>query len=476
MTLIGVEMAQNTNEGSDLDALFAAHAAQVMARRRDFGYAARRKLLHALARTIRAEEAAICAALAADFGKPAAEVILTEILPVGQEIRHTLRHLRGWMRPARVPVNLAMLGTSARVIPQARGVCLIIAPWNYPFNLMLGPLVSAIAAGNSAILKPSEITPATAALIAELVAKVFPPDLVSTVQGGPEVAQALLALPFDHIFFTGSPTVGRKVMAAAAQNLSSVTLELGGKSPTIIGPNANIAQAAHWISFGKFGNAGQTCIAPDHVFVHHSVKADFTAALQARIAAAYGKGATSPHLARIVNDHHALRLQGLLDDAVSKGADVLSGGGADGRSFPPTLIASLTPEMHISNEEIFGPILPIIAYNDLDEVIAAINARPKPLALYVFDRKIDFIDQVLMQTTYGSVGVNLTMAQFSHMGLPFGGVNGSGIGAAHGRAGFDAFSHQRAVLRNIASPLPRLFPPYTARVRRLIDMVKRILG
>lgn len=469
-------MVQNFEKPTDLSALFHAQSAQTGARRRDFGFAARRKLLQDLASTIRAQEAAICAALMADFGKPAAEVILTEILPVLQEIRHTLRHLHRWMRPARVAPNLAMLGTSARVIPQARGVCLIIAPWNYPFNLMLGPLVSAIAAGNSAFLKPSEMTPATAALIAKLVAQVFPPDLVSTVQGGPEVAQALLALPFDHIFFTGSPSVGRKVMAAAAQNLSSVTLELGGKSPTIIGPNANIAQAAQWVSFGKFGNAGQTCIAPDHVFVHTSVQGAFTAALQARLAAAYGKGASSPHLARIVNEHHALRLQGLLGDAIAKGAEILSGSSADGRNFPPTLIASLTPEMHISQEEIFGPILPIIAYDDIAQVIAAINARPKPLALYVFDRKRDFIDQVLMQTTSGSVGVNLTMAQFSHMGLPFGGVNGSGIGAAHGRAGFDAFSHQRAVLRNIASPLPLLFPPYTARVRRLTDIAKRILG
>jgi aldehyde dehydrogenase (NAD+) len=476
-----IEMAQNTKEASDIAALFHAQSAQVAARRCDFGYAARRKLLQDLANTIRAEEAAICAALAADFGKPAAEVILTEILPVLQEIRHTLRHLRRWMRPVRVPATLAMAGTSARVIPQARGVCLIIAPWNYPFNLIFGPLVSAIAAGNSAILKPSEMTPATSALIAKLVSQVFPPDLVSTVQGGPEVAQTLLALPFDHIFFTGSPSVGRKVMVAAARNLSSVTLELGGKSPTIIGPDANIAQAARWVSFGKFGNAGQTCIAPDHVFVHFSVQAAFTAALQACIAAAYGAGASiphlaRPHLARIVNDHHALRLQGLLSDAIAKGAEILTGGSADGCNFPPTLIASLTPEMDISQIEIFGPILPIIVYDDLSAVIAAINARPKPLALYVFDRKSDFIDQVLARTTSGSLGVNLTMAQFSHMGLPFGGVNGSGIGAAHGRAGFDAFSHQRAVLRNIASPLPFLFPPYTAQVRKVIDIVKRILG
>ncbi len=469
-------MAKDVQHTADLAALFAAQAAGTQARRQGFACGARRKLLQDLARSIRAHEADICAALDADFGKPAAEVMLTEILPVLQEIRHTLRHLRRWMRPVRVSPTLAMLGTSARIIPQARGVCLIIAPWNYPFNLTLGPLVSAIAAGNSAILKPSEMTPATSDLIAKIIAEVFPPDMATTAIGGREVAEALLALPFDHIFFTGSPAVGKKVMAAAAQNLSSVTLELGGKSPTIIGPDANIAQAAAWVSFGKFGNAGQTCIAPDHLFVHRSMQAAFTAALQSRIAAAYGTGAGSPHLARIVNDHHAARLKGLLDDATAKGAQVLPVAPAQGRDFPPTLIAALTPEMTISHEEIFGPILPIIPYDDIGAVIAAINARPKPLALYIFDRKSDFVDGVLAQTTSGSVGVNLTMAQFSHMGLPFGGVNASGIGAAHGKAGFDAFSHQRAVLRNIASPLRLLFPPYTAGVRSLIDMTVRILG
>ena len=469
-------MPKDMQNADGLAALFSAQAARTAARRRGFTYAQRRALLQDLARSIRAHEGQICAALMTDFSKPASEVILTEILPVLQEIRHTLRHLRAWMRPARVTPTLAMLGTSARVVPQARGVCLIIAPWNYPFMLTLGPLVSAIAAGNSAILKPSELTPATSAILAKIVADVFPADLVTTVQGGREVSQALLALPFDHIFFTGSPAVGKVVMEAAAKNLSSVTLELGSKSPTIIGPNAHIAQAAAWVSFGKFGNAGQACIAPDHLFVHRSVQAAFTAALQARIASAYGAGAGSAHLARIVNDHHAARLTGLMDDATAKGAQVISGALATGRDFPPTLIAALTPEMRISDEEIFGPILPIIPYDDIGEVITAINARPKPLALYVFDRKSDFIENVLAQTSSGSVGVNLTMAQFSHMGLPFGGVNTSGIGAAHGKAGFDTFSHQRAVLRNIASPLQLLFPPYTARVRRLIELTKRILG
>jgi aldehyde dehydrogenase (NAD+) len=463
-----------------LDSVFALQNKGAAAQRAGPDYAQRRAMLQALASSIRAHEDAICAALASDFAKPSAEVILTEVLPVLQEIRHALRHLRRWMRPARVPPTLAMLGTAAQVIAQPRGVCLIIAPWNYPFNLTLGPLVSAIAAGNRSILKPSEMTPATSALIAKIVAEVFTPDQVAVVQGGVETAQALLALPFDHIFFTGSPAVGRKVMAAAAQNLASVTLELGGKSPVIIGPSATIAQAAAWVAFGKFGNAGQTCIAPDHVFVHASVQAEFSAALQARIARAYGTGSYSPHLAKVVNAHHASRLHSLLRDALAKGAQVITGGegagGENGRAFPPTLISALTPEMHISTQEIFGPILPIIPYDDLDQVMAAINARAKPLALYIFGRSARETAQIIAGTTSGSVGVNLTMAQFSHLGLPFGGVNGSGIGAAHGRAGFDAFSHQRAVLRNIASPLALLFPPYIGRSAKLIQIAKRLLG
>lgn len=460
----------------DIAALFAAQSTAAPERRVQFGYAQRRAALQALAQAVRAHEVQIIAALAADFAKPSAEVVLTEIMPVLQEIRHTLAHLRRWMRPQRVAPSLAMLGTSARVTPQARGVCLIIAPWNYPFMLTLGPLVSALAAGNSAILKPSEMTPATSALIAQIIAKTFPPDLVVVAEGGREVAETLLALPFDHIFFTGSPEVGRKVMAAAAQTLASVTLELGGKSPTIIGPSANIAQAAAWVAFGKFSNAGQSCIAPDYVFVHDSVKDAFTAALRARISAAYGASASSPHLARVVNEHHAARLSQLLADALAKGARVVLGDNAKGRAFPPTLIEAITPQMDIASTEIFGPILPLIPYRDLGDVMDQINARPKPLTLYIFDRDAAQIERIIAATSSGSVGVNVTMAQFSHFGLPFGGVGNSGQGAAHGRAGFDAFSHRRAVLRNYASPLPLLFAPYTGRVRRLIDVAKRILG
>ena len=456
-------------------AAFAAQAAGVAARRTGFGLAERQAALDRLAAAIKASQPALVAALAADFGKPEAEVILTEVLPVMQELRLARCNLRRWMRPRRAAPTLATLGTSARIRPEARGVCLIIAPWNYPFSLCLGPLVSALAAGNSAILKPSELTPATSALIAALVAEAFAPDLVTVVEGGVDVSEALLALPFDHIFFTGSPAVGSLVMAAAARTHASVTLELGGKSPTIVGPEADLARAADWIAFGKFANAGQTCIAPDHVFVHRSVKEPFVAALRARIARSYS-GAASPHLAQIVNDRHVARLSALLADAQAKGASLILGGEAQGRRMAPTLIEALTPEMRISSEEIFGPILPIIAYDDPAEVIARINAGPKPLALYVFDRDRARMQAIIAATSSGSVGVNLTVAQFTHTGLPFGGVNHSGIGAAHGEYGFRAFSHERAILTNHGSALPLMFPPYTARVKRLIGLVKRFLG
>jgi aldehyde dehydrogenase (NAD+) len=456
-------------------AAFEKQSAKVASCRKDFGLDNRLDALARLGDAIRENEVALITAMAADFGKPESEVILTEFIPVMQEIRYASRHLRRWMRPRPVAPTLATLGTSARIRSEARGVCLIIGPWNYPFSLTIGPLVSALAAGNSAVIKPSEMIPTTSSLIVRLITETFLPDLVTVIEGGVEASQALLALPFDHIFFTGSPAVGKIVMAAASKTLASVTLELGGKSPTIIGPDADLKNAAKWIAFGKFTNAGQTCIAPDHVYVHGSVKADFLTALRERIAQSYSHDTTSPHLACIVNDQHAKRLTALLQDAVSKGAKVTLEGAPQGTQVGPTLIEALTPEMEMSHEEIFGPILPIIPYGGIDEVIDQINARPKPLALYIFGRSRHLTNQIITATSSGSVGVNLTLAQFMHNGLPFGGVNSSGIGAAHGYFGFQAFSHDRAILANQFSALPLIFPPYTPRVKQLIALVKRIL-
>jgi aldehyde dehydrogenase (NAD+) len=456
--------------------LFNAMKAGNAARRLSFGLDQRRAALDRLATVVRQNERAIVAALQADLGRPEAEAILMDYLNTLQEIRHARRHLRAWMRPRRVWPTLATFGSSARIEPQPRGTCLIMAPWNLPIHLALGPLASCLGAGNAAVVKPSELAPASSTLLARMLSETFPPDLVSVVEGDKTVAEDLLALPFDHIFFTGSPAVGKIVMAAAAKTLASVTLELGGKSPVIVGPDANLQQAADWITFGKFLNAGQTCIAPDHLYVHASVKDAFVSLLRARIARAYGNDNASPHLSRIVTPTHAARLSALIADAMDKGATTTLAAPQDGQSIGPQLIEGTTPDMRVSHEEIFGPILPILAYDDFDAMIAEINARDKPLSLYIFDRDAARVDEITRRTTSGAVGVNLTLVQYSHANLPFGGVNTSGIGAAHGHAGFRAFSHERAVLRNHFLLLPLLFPPYTPRLMRLIGLIKRVLG
>ncbi|SFR43074.1 aldehyde dehydrogenase (NAD+) [Yoonia tamlensis] len=456
---------------TDIENLFARHKTCVAHRRVHFDLAARRDTLRRLKHAVHTREDAIIAALAADFGKHPAEVRLTEILPVYQEINHALRHLSRWMRPKRVMPGLTMIGTSARLRPTPKGVALVIAPWNFPFNLALGPLVSALAAGCSAIVKPSEMTPATSTLIAEMIADNFDPELVAVVQGGPDVANALLAQPFDHIFFTGSPAVGKIVMAAAAKTLASVTLELGGKSPVIVGPDADIAKAAKWIVWGRFFNAGQTCVAPDHAYVHADVHDEFVAALYAQIAKMYAGNAA---LAKIINARHWDRITALIEDAKAKGATVIGDTDRESRRIMPTIVTGAAPDMEIMKEEIFGPVLPILSYDDLDSVLGQINDAPHPLALYVFGGK-SLADQVTAATTSGSVGVNLTILPFIHPNLPFGGIGNSGMGAAHGKHGFDAFSHMRPLLRNRFIPLPLIFPPYTATVEKLVKFVVRFV-
>ena len=389
----------------------------------------------------------------ADFKKPPGEVDLAEILPVCVEANEAIRKLKQWMQPKRVWPTLLTLGTRSHVQYVPRGRCLIIGPFNYPVNLTLGPLVSAIAAGNTAILKPSELTPHLSALICKVVREVFAEDEVAIFEGEAGVSQALLELPFDHIFFTGSPAIGKYVMGAAAKNLSSVTLELGGKSPTIIDESANLQLAATNVMWAKFANAGQTCIAPDHVFVHESVKEAWLACCREQLRKAYGTTLAaqmaSPHLAHIVNARHTSRIQDLLDDARAKGARTLAGGGgSEGDCFiQPTLLDQVSATSRILEEEIFGPLLPIIGYQDLDEVIARINQGPKPLALYLYSRNKAHSDRVLTQTVSGGACINHALMQFLHGNLPFGGINNSGIGNAHGHYGFKAFSHARGVVR-----------------------------
>jgi len=417
---------------------------------------------------------ALYAAFEADLRKPPLEVDLTELLPVVDEARHAIKHLARWMRPRRVAPTLTTLGTRARVLYQPRGRCLIIGPWNYPVNTLLGPLVSAIAAGNAVILKPSELTPQVNAIVAELVAEVFDPAEVALVQGGVATAQHLLALPFDHVFFTGSPAVGKIVMAAAAEQLTTVTLELGGKSPAIVDETADLERAAELVLWGKFTNAGQTCVAPDYVFVQRSVKDRFVRLCQDLIAARYGTTdaavAASPDLARMITRRHTERLGTLIDDALARGARLLAGGGHDAatRYVAPTLLADVPADARISGEEIFGPVLPIEAFDSIDEVIRHINTQPKPLALYLFSRNTRTVARVIAQTSSGGVCVNHCVQQYAHGGLPFGGVNHSGIGNAHGVYGFKAFSHERAYLACGPWLLVSLFyPPYTRGKARL---------
>ena len=422
-------------------------------------------------------------AFAQDYRKAPAEVEASEFLPVMEEIRHVLGQLKRWMKPTKMWPTTTMLGTSAWVQYQPRGRVLIIAPWNYPLSLCFGPLVSALAAGNTAIIKPSEMTPAVAKVMASIIAEVFPTSEVALFEGSLPTSSALLAMPFDHIFFTGSPAVGKIVMAAAAKHLTSVTLELGGKSPTIIDETANLTLAAETIMWGKFINNGQTCVAPDYLHVHASVKSAFIDECKKVLQARYGHSAAEQQanrdLTRIVNPRHAERVAGLLADALAKGAVVQAGGQVDTATcwIAPTLLDNIAPGSAILEEEIFGPLLPIMAYTDLDQVVASINAGPKPLALYIWSRHQKNIDKVLLRTSSGGACVNHCVAQFAHGNLPFGGVNNSGIGNGHGIYGFKAFSHERGVLRSSPLMLIKLFfPPYTDKrlylIRKTVDMLR----
>ena len=416
-------------------------------------------------------------AFAKDYRKPSAEVDVTELMPVLDEIRHATGRLKQWMKPEKVKPTSLMLTTSAWIEYQPRGRVLIIAPWNYPLNLCFGPLVSALAAGNTAIIKPSEMMPNVSAVMAKIIQETFTPQEVALFEGSLPTAEALLALPFDHIFFTGSPMVGKVVMAAAAKNLTSVTLELGGKSPTIIDQSANLQVAAETLMWGKFLNNGQTCVAPDHIYVHQAVKDAFVAecrkVIHARYGATAGEQKMNPDLTRIVNTRHTQRIANLLNEAVELGAKITVGGQTDIEScyIAPTIIENIPTQAKIMSEEIFGPVLPIISFEHIDTVIAEINANPKPLALYIWSYNEENIEKVVSRTSSGGVCINHCLMQFVHGNLPFGGVNNSGIGNSHGHFGFKAFSHERAVVKASKLMMVRLFfPPYDESRRKVIKM------
>jgi aldehyde dehydrogenase (NAD+) len=428
---------------------------------------------------IRSHHDELLAAAAADFNRPAPEVELTEIVGIVREAKLAIRSTARWMRPRRRLPTLVGFGTSAAVRPEPRGRSLLISPWNYPYVLSFGPLISALAAGCPVIIKPSEITPHHARMIRRVMEDVFPPKEVAVVEGDASVAVDLCALPFDHIFFTGSTAVGRRVMAAAACHMTSVTLELGGKSPVIVDASADLDQAARVIVASKFINNGQTCIAPDHIYVEESVREAFSAHCVAWIGRTYGTSVAeqkaNADLSRIVSDRHTARLAGLLDEAVAAGARVLAGGTIEreARFVAPTLLTDVPPGVTLMQEEIFGPILPILGYTSLDTVLAGVNSGPKPLALYVWTRRGGVADRVIAATSSGGVCVNHCLIQFAHGNVPFGGVNASGAGSAHGPWGFAAFSHERAVVKSRIMVADKLLPPYTRLKQRLIGWLRR---
>jgi aldehyde dehydrogenase (NAD+) len=438
----------------------------------------RRAKLRALLDALMAHRAEAQAALAADFRKSPEEVDLTELYPVISEIKEALRHLPRWMKPRRMPTPIGLFGSVGTIVHEPRGVALIISPWNYPIYLTLGPLVSAIAAGNCAVLKPSEFTPHTNAFLRRLLAGLFPEEEVALAEGEADTVQALLALPFDHIFFTGSPAVGRVVMKAAAEHLASVTLELGGKSPVLVDADANLREAARKIAWGKGLNGGQTCVAPDYVLVHAQVHDALVTELKRAFEAFYGATPearrASPDLARIINKRHFMRLRALLDGSAAR---IAFGGGADEAScyIEPTVLTEVDPASPVMQEEIFGPLLPVLKVQDMDEAVAFVNARPKPLALYIFSRSGRAAETLVARTSAGGGCINDTVLHFVHTGLPTGGVNTSGFGKAHGRYGFEAFSNARGILRQPTrfSAIQLMYPPYTGFVRRMVDLTLR---
>lgn len=445
--------------------------------------AARRRRLARLAAWLTANREAIQQALYQDFKKPPEETDLTELWPSLTEIRHTSRHLARWAAPRRVGTPLTLLGTRSWVQIEPKGVVLIIAPWNYPFYLALDPLVSAIAAGNAVVVKPAEQTPATSALLRRLAEELFQPTEVLVLEGGREVASELLRLPWNHIFFTGSPQIGKIVMRAAAEHLSGVTLELGGKSPAIVDDTANLRDAAEKLVWAKFLNAGQTCVAPDYLLVHARVQAPLLAEMRAAIGRYYGEGneaiKASKSFARIVNQHHYARLAALLEDAEARGATVAQGGALDEHQcyVEPTILTEVPAGAAVLEEEIFGPLLPVIPFHNLADTVAYVNARPRPLAQYVFTTSAASRRYLLDGIAAGGAAVNEAIIQLAHPDLPFGGVGNSGLGKAHGHAGFLAFSNEKGVLQQRVgvTGIKQFYPPYGGRVRRLLGVLLRYL-
>jgi aldehyde dehydrogenase (NAD+) len=417
---------------------------------------------------------AIKDAMWADFRKPAFEVDAVEVFPLSVAVRHASRNLHRWMHPKRVPTSAMFAGSSSWIQYEPRGVCLLISPWNFPFNISFVPLVSAIAAGNCVILKPSEKTPHSSALIKKIISETFDEREVAVVEGDAGTAAALLELPFHHIFFTGSPTIGKIVMQAAARHLTSVTLELGGKSPTVIDETADLRAAASRTVRGKFANCGQICLAPDYILVQEKVKDEFLRLLLEAIRASYGEDALqSGSYCRLVNHQHFSRLKHCLDDAVSRGANILCGGQSEGESnfLAPTVLEGVPPDALLMREEIFGPLLPVFSFKDLGEAIGIIQEQERPLTMSIFSRSRKNIERLLVETRAGNSCINHAQLHFYNQELPFGGVNNSGMGKVHGWHGFENFSNARSIYRQHTwGPTDALRAPYTKFTEWMMDL------
>lgn len=433
--------------------------------------------LKQLKTSIKNSEALIYAALQSDLRKSAFESAVTELLFVYGELDFAIKNLGAWMAPKRVGKTLSNPFAKNRLYYEPKGVCLIIAPWNYPFQLIMSPLISAIAAGNCVMMKPSELSPETSKVVSKIIADTFETQEVACFEGDVEVSSALLKLPFDHIFFTGSTAVGKVVMEAAAKNLSSVTLELGGKSPTIIDETANLAKAATKIAWGKLVNSGQTCIAPDYVFVHQQQVDEFIGLYKAAATKMYFKSEANINpdaYGKIINAKHFERINHLVSDAVAKGATINWGGNADAQTqtIDPVVLTHVPTDAKVMEEEIFGPLLPIVAYTNLDDTIFQINAKSKPLALYIFSESSKNTNYIIKNTSAGGTCVNDVLVHIANPKLPFGGVNGSGLGSSHGFYGFINFSHERAIVFQRKIDFNKMvYPPYVGK-----DWVLKMLG
>ena len=430
----------------------------------------RRRQLEAMVRMLEENEAEFQAALSTDLGKPVTEGYLTDIAYVVSEVKMMLKNLERWNKPRRVGTPLVAMPSKSRLVPEPLGVVLVIAPWNYPIQLLLVPVAGAIAAGNAVVMKPSEVSAATSTALARLVPKYFDGSAIALVEGGVPETTELLDQHFDHIFYTGNGTVGRIVMAAAAKNLTPVTLELGGKSPVIVDDSANIEVAARRVAWGKWLNSGQTCVAPDYVLIDRKVESRFIDALRTAITDFYGDNPqTSDSYGRIVSSRHFDRLTSMLGDG-----SIAIGGQHDAtdRYIAPTVLVDVRLDSRIMAEEIFGPILPIVPVSSLDEAIAFVTDRPHPLALYVFSERKNVVERVLNETTAGGVTVNGTLLHLTNPNLPFGGIGESGMGGYHGESGVRLFQHQKPVLSRGTRIDPKLaYPPYTEKKLKLFRKI-----